>query len=471
MTPPSPPEAGYHLSADLADRAREFVADLRAVDVDRPFFLYLCRGPATHPTTPRPSGSGATGGASTGAGMPGGRRPSSGRRRSASSSRAPSSRAAGLGPGVGQPRSSRPGGGRPVHGVLRRLPVLHRPPAGPGAGLPRDGDLERTASWWSRTTGPAPRAARRVDQRHPADERRPGRARGAAGPHRRARWTERPQQLPVGLDHGRQHAVPALEARGPRRRGGQPVHRVVALGPGPGTGGLRHQFTHAIDLVPTLLDLVGLEAPTSWPTWPRRRSKARASPARWSPRATPSPRRHHTQYFEMLGCRAVYHRGWKAVTYKPIGPLYDDGLDPDAPFAEDVWELYHVAVDPDRDAGPGGRRARAPGRDDRLPVDRGPSPPGAAPRQPGAAHLLNPRPSGRPPRTRFVYYPGTAPVPEPLAVDVKNRGHRSRSTSPCPRTGRQVLLALGTVLGGWSLHVVEGRLRYGTTSTARSATW
>ena len=46
----------------------------------------------------------------------------------------------------------------------------------------------------------------------------------------------------------------------------------------------------------------------------------------------------------MFGSRAIYHQGWKAVTFHPVGPLYDD-QDPNAPFDEDVWELYHVEED------------------------------------------------------------------------------------------------------------------------------
>ena len=47
----------------------------------------------------------------------------------------------------------------------------------------------------------------------------------------------------------------------------------------------------------------------------------------------------------MLGSRAIYHDGWKAVTFHALGNIYDDGLDADAPFDDDVWELYHVAED------------------------------------------------------------------------------------------------------------------------------
>ena len=58
-----------------------------------------------------------------------------------------------------------------------------------------------------------------------------------------------------------------------------------------------------------------------------------------------APGRHRTQHFEMLGSRAIYHDGWKAVTFHPVGPLYDDGLRSNAPFDDDVWELYQVADD------------------------------------------------------------------------------------------------------------------------------
>ena len=59
-----------------------------------------------------------------------------------------------------------------------------------------------------------------------------------------------------------------------------------------------------------------------------------------------APETHETQHFEMLGSRGIYHRGWKAVTFHPMGAMYDDGLDPDAPFDDDVWELYDVVADP-----------------------------------------------------------------------------------------------------------------------------
>ena len=47
----------------------------------------------------------------------------------------------------------------------------------------------------------------------------------------------------------------------------------------------------------------------------------------------------------MLGCRAIYHDGWKAVTFHPMVGFGYEGSDPTLPFDDDVWELYHVAED------------------------------------------------------------------------------------------------------------------------------
>ena len=108
-------------------------------------------------------------------------------------------------------------------------------------------------------------------------------------------------------------------------------------------GEIRHQFTHAIDVTPTVLELAGIEPPDSV-------GGVVAAPIEGTSFAylldePDAAGRHHTQYFEMLGSRAIFHDGWKAVTFKPLGHMYDDGLDPDAPFADDVWELYRVADD------------------------------------------------------------------------------------------------------------------------------
>jgi len=97
--------------------------------------------------------------------------------------------------------------------------------------------------------------------------------------------------------------------------------------------GLRHQFHHAIDLAPTMLETAGVAAPTVYrgveqmPLHGTSMAYSFADPQ--------APSRHSTQYFEMGGQRGIYHDGWKAVTNHHSG---DD-------YAQDRWELYDICRD------------------------------------------------------------------------------------------------------------------------------
>jgi len=100
-------------------------------------------------------------------------------------------------------------------------------------------------------------------------------------------------------------------------------------------GGLRRQFHHVIDLAPTIYELVGVEAPTTYRGVPQL-PVAGTSMASTLPRsAADEPSRHRLQYFEMMGHRAMYVDGWKAVTRHAAGTSFDD----------DVWELYDLTTD------------------------------------------------------------------------------------------------------------------------------
>ena len=103
---------------------------------------------------------------------------------------------------------------------------------------------------------------------------------------------------------------------------------------------------HAIDVLPTVLELTGVTAPESIGGIAQSHLDGTSFAYLLTEDGAGAPGRHRTQHFEMLGSRAIYHDGWKAVAFHPVGPLYDDGLSINAPFDEDVWELYHVEEDP-----------------------------------------------------------------------------------------------------------------------------
>ncbi|MGA8724266.1 MAG: arylsulfatase [Acidimicrobiales bacterium] len=229
-----------------------------------------------------------------------------------------------------------------------------------------------------------------------------------------------------------------------------------------GGGGVRTQLTHAVDILPTVLDLAGLEVPATIEYVPQSRIDGVSFAGLLAVDGADAEPHRRTQYFEMFGSRAIVHDGWKAVTYKPIGPLYDDGISWNAPFDEDQWELYDVARDPAelRDLADKEPERLAEmidlwwreARDNQvLPLDN------------RVLHtIVHPKPDWRAPRLEWTYYPGTAPVPESVAANVKNRSHTIEVDvtvdDGTPPEG--VLLAQGSALGGFSFHLVEGRPRY-----------
>jgi hypothetical protein len=268
-------------------------------------------------------------------------------------------------------RSRRPRLGRPVpsrrapalqphDGGLRRLPEPHRPPPRAAARLPRVRSASSTtrSSWSSPTTAPAPRAGRPAPPtRRSSSTTRRSRWRTASPPSTRSA-AQPLQPLPVGLDVGRQHAVPALEARDLPRRLHRPVHRLLAG---------RHQARGELRT----------STPTS-STWSRPSSTCSASsrprPIRGVTQSPlhgvsfasalddeEAPETHRTQYFEMLGHRAIYHDGWRAVCPWPGPSFAEAGVgfgNPSAPTAHRARRHRLGAVP----RGRGLRRDHEPGR-------------------------------------------------------------------------------------------------------------
>jgi arylsulfatase A-like enzyme len=227
-------------------------------------------------------------------------------------------------------------------------------------------------------------------------------------------------------------------------------------------GGIRHQFAHAIDVLPTVLEIVGIDAPEEIEQVTQSAIDGVSLGYLLERGGEGAEPRHATQHFEMFGSRALYHEGWKAVTFHAVGPLYGDGLDPNAPFDEDVWELYHVAEDisetedlasvyPDKLASMIERWWEEAAGNQVLPLDNR-----------VLWTLVHPKPDHRSPRTQYRYFQGGAQIPEPVAVNVRNRSH-SVTVDVVVRDSivpEGALVALGSALGGWSFHLLGGRLRY-----------
>ena len=225
------------------------------------------------------------------------------------------------------------------------------------------------------------------------------------------------------------------------------------------SGEVRGQYAHVVDVTPTILELLNVQSPhqirgvTQTPmqgtSFARTLNEAGAESD------------HETQYYEMLGNRAIYHNGWKAVTYHGTeGMIYDGVTDPSKPFDEDQWELYHITEDfsechdlaaelPDKLRELQDIWLVEAARNNVLPLQATFSGRGRN----------RPRPGGR--RHRYVYRPGGAPIEYFAAANVKNRSHTITAEVEIPPEGAEgVLLSVGSRFGGFVLYVKDRRLRF-----------
>ena len=110
-------------------------------------------------------------------------------------------------------------------------------------------------------------------------------------------------------------------------------------------GGIRTQFHHVIDIVPTILEATGIKAPELVNGIKQKPIEGVSMAYTFDKANANAPSKHDTQYFEMVGNRAIYHDGWIAATTPPAAPwLLATGKLPDV-TTDYNWELYNIAED------------------------------------------------------------------------------------------------------------------------------
>jgi len=219
-------------------------------------------------------------------------------------------------------------------------------------------------------------------------------------------------------------------------------------------GEVRGQYAHVVDVTPTLLEALGLEAPAVLNGLRQRPLEGVSFAHTFDDAAAPT--RKAVQYYEMIGSRALWADGWKAVVEQPQGePMTEETL------ARQQWELYHVAEDfsestdlaaahPRRLAGLVERWWVEAGKYNVLPLDSRME-----------LRMGERKPSTGSAGNRHVYYPGMAPQFEYTAVNLKNRSFSITAEVEMPAGGAEgVLLAHGSWFAGYSLYVKARRLVY-----------
>ncbi|MGB2630239.1 MAG: arylsulfatase [Candidatus Omnitrophota bacterium] len=230
-------------------------------------------------------------------------------------------------------------------------------------------------------------------------------------------------------------------------------------------GEIRPQFHHVIDIVPTILEATGIKAPVALNGVPQKPIEGVSMAYTFDDPAAKT--RRGRQYFEMLANRALYDNGWMASTTPKRLPWVMVGFASENPADDYAWELYNVdkdfsqAVNLVQDNPKKLRDLQdlwwvEAAKYDVLPLDD---------RFTDRVGLTD-HPSLASGRTVFTYYPDTAPIPEGAAFNLKDRSFRVSADVEIPDNGASgVLTTQGGRFGGWALLMFDSKPAFHYTMT------
>jgi arylsulfatase A-like enzyme len=224
-------------------------------------------------------------------------------------------------------------------------------------------------------------------------------------------------------------------------------------------GGLRSQFTHVIDVAPTILEAAGLPEPAM--VNGVQQAPIEGTSMLYAFNDQGAEERHDLQYFEMFGNRGIYHKGWSAVTkHKTPWLIVDPNM---GGFDDDVWELYDGNTDysqardlkaehPEKLAKLQRLWLIEAARNNVLPLDD------------RSGERLNPDLAGRPTLlkgTSQLFFAGMGRLSENSVVSIKNKSFSITADIDVPGGGASgVLIAQGGRFGGWAVYVHDGHLKF-----------
>ncbi len=223
-------------------------------------------------------------------------------------------------------------------------------------------------------------------------------------------------------------------------------------------GEIRSQFSHVVDIAPTILEAAGLPQPkmvNGVEQYPMD-----GVSMMYTFNDANAKDRHTTQYFEMFGNRAIYHDGWVACTRHSIPWL----MVPLPPLKDDVWELYNVDSDfseannvaakyPDKLKELQDLFMKEAEKNHVLPIDD------------RRAERFNAAIAGRPDlmgdRTSLTVYPGMTGLMENVFINNKNRSYTMTAEVNLPNGNTNgVIIAQAGRFGGWSLYMKDGKVHH-----------
>jgi arylsulfatase len=227
-------------------------------------------------------------------------------------------------------------------------------------------------------------------------------------------------------------------------------------------GGVRQQFHHVIDIVPTILEATGLPAPDMIDGIRQRPMDGVSMAYTWDKANADAPTKRTTQYFEMLGNRAIYHEGWVAATTPATLPWALSTAAPPDVITGYNWELYNVTEDPTES---NDLAAKMPDKlkemqdlfyaeakaHDVLPLDNS-----------SLSRWNTPRPSLTAGRTEFTYTGELSGVPASAAPSILDKSYTITAEVEIPEGGAEgMIVTEGGRFGGYGLFLSKGEFGIG----------
>jgi arylsulfatase len=234
-------------------------------------------------------------------------------------------------------------------------------------------------------------------------------------------------------------------------------------------GGIRHQYAHAIDMLPTVLDALNIDSPQTIKGATQAPIEGVSMVQSFEDAKAES--KHKTQYFEMFGGRSIYHDGWRAVCNWP-GPNYTEGAKKGRKLADPIskadlddleangWQLFHVEIDPAEAQDVAADHPeklkemidlwwQEAEKYNVLPID------GTM-----GQRIGTPRPAISGAREKYIYFPGS-PVPFISQPNIYNRSYTITADLNIPAGGAEgVIVSSGSHSGGYTLYLKDNKVHY-----------
>jgi arylsulfatase A-like enzyme len=222
-------------------------------------------------------------------------------------------------------------------------------------------------------------------------------------------------------------------------------------------GGIRTQFHHMIDIVPTILEATGIPQPAMVNGVPQKPIEGTSMVYTWDKANISAPSRRTTQYFEIFGNRAIYHEGWVACTTPPEGPWLLGTKEMPEVVNGYNWELYNITNDfsesnniasknPDKLKELQELFFMEGSKYDVFPLDNSVLP-----------RVLSPKPSYTAGRTHFEYSGELSGIASSNAPNILGKSFTITAEVEVEKGASGMLVTYGGHFGGYALYLLKGK--------------